>query len=253
MKEFGIVMALALAAAGCATVARPPQQAVSRNLDAPSLSGKVVEVKNVQYYTYVCLEKNGARTWFAVPLTKVAIGQELAVRPGFEMVNFTSRELKRTFDRIFFSEGLAGKGDATTDEAIMRAHGGKSVAELTGEAAGSAASCPNAGTMKAGKTATPKLFTVAGLYQNRETLDGQAVAVRAKVVKVSTGIMGKNWVHLNDGSGDAVRHTNELVATTQDDPAVGDAVTVTGIIHKDKDFGAGYKFALIMEEASVKR
>ena len=71
------------------------------------------------------------------------------------------------------------------------------------------------------------------------------------MVKVSSGIMGKTWVHLRDGSGSAEQMTNNLVVTTQDVPDVGDVVTASGTMHKDKDFGAGYLYALIMEEASL--
>jgi hypothetical protein len=93
--------------------------------------------------------------------------------------------------------------------------------------------------------------TVADLYDQSKTLDRKTVAVRGKVVKVSRGIMGKNWVHLRDGSGDAGKGTNNLVVTTQDVPKVGDVVTARGTLYKDKDFGAGYKYAVIVEEASV--
>jgi hypothetical protein len=76
--------------------------------------------------------------------------------------------------------------------------------------------------------------------------------VRGKIVKVSKGIMGKNWAHLRDGSGDAGKGTNNLVVTSQDDPKVGDVVTARGTLYKDKDFGAGYLYKVIVEEATVR-
>ncbi len=94
--------------------------------------------------------------------------------------------------------------------------------------------------------------TVSEAYENAGKLDKKTVVVRGKVVKVSKGIMGKNWVHLRDGSGDAGKGTNNLVATTQDVPNVGAVVTAKGTLHKDKDFGAGYKYRVIVEEATVK-
>ena len=89
-------------------------------------------------------------------------------------------------------------------------------------------------------------------YEKAGELDKKTVVVRGKVVKVSKGIMGKNWVHLRDGSGDPGKGTNNLVVTTQDDPKVGDVVTAKGTLYKDKDFGAGYKYRVIVEEATVK-
>ena len=94
--------------------------------------------------------------------------------------------------------------------------------------------------------------TVSEAYENAGKLDKKTVVVRGKVVKVSKGIMGKNWVHIRDGSGDAGKGTNNLVFTTQDLPNVGAVVTAKGTLHKDKDFGAGYKYRVIVEEATVK-
>jgi hypothetical protein len=93
---------------------------------------------------------------------------------------------------------------------------------------------------------------VSETYEKAAELDKKTVVVRGKVVKVSKAIMGKNWVHLQDGSGDAGKGTNNLVVTTQDDPIVGDVVTAKGTLYKDKDFGAGYLYKVIVEEATVK-
>ena len=95
-------------------------------------------------------------------------------------------------------------------------------------------------------------YTVSEAYEKAGKLDKKAVVVRGKVVKVSKGIMGKNWVHLRDGSGDPGKGTNNLVVTTQDDPKIGDVVTAKGTLYKDKDFGSGYKYQVIVEEATVK-
>ena len=95
-------------------------------------------------------------------------------------------------------------------------------------------------------------YTVSEAYEKAGNLDKKAVVVRGKVVKVSKGIMGKNWVHLRDGSGDPGKGTNNLVVTTQDVPNIGDVVTAKGTLYKDKDFGSGYKYQAIVEEATVK-
>jgi hypothetical protein len=96
-------------------------------------------------------------------------------------------------------------------------------------------------------------YTVSETYEKAGKLDKKTVVVHGKVVKVSKGIMGKNWVHLRDGSGDAGKGTNNLVVTTQDAPTVGDVVTAKGTLYKDKDFGAGYKYQVIVEEGTVKK
>ncbi|MHB1013032.1 MAG: hypothetical protein ACYC37_09050 [Desulfobacteria bacterium] len=95
-------------------------------------------------------------------------------------------------------------------------------------------------------------YTVSETYEKAAKLDKKTIVVRGKVVKVSMGIMGRNWIHLQDGSGDPRTGTNDLVVTTQDVPKVGDVVTAKGTLHKDKDFGAGYKYRAIVEEATAK-
>jgi hypothetical protein len=96
-------------------------------------------------------------------------------------------------------------------------------------------------------------YNVSETYEKAAKLDKKTVVVRGKVVKVTKGIMGKNWVHLRDGSGDSGKGTNNLVVTTQDVPKVGDVVTAKGTLYKDKDFGAGYLYKVIVEEATVKQ
>jgi hypothetical protein len=71
-----------------------------------SLSGKVLETMNSGGYTYVSLEKNGKKTWVAMPATAVKVGQEITCQPGAEMRNFTSKTLNRTFESIIFSGGI---------------------------------------------------------------------------------------------------------------------------------------------------
>jgi hypothetical protein len=70
-----------------------------------SVSGKVVETMDSGGYTYALLEKNGKKTWVAVPQMKIVKGQDISFQPGMEMENFKSKTLQRTFERIIFSEG----------------------------------------------------------------------------------------------------------------------------------------------------
>jgi hypothetical protein len=91
--------------------------------------------------------------------------------------------------------------------------------------------------------------SVAELYAEKDSLSGKKVTVRGKVVKFSASIMGKNWIHLQDGTGG--KDTNDLTVTTSATAAVDDTVVVTGVIAADKDFGYGYKYDVILEDATV--
>jgi hypothetical protein len=211
-----------------------------------NITGKVVETMNAGGYTYVCLEKGGTKTWVAVPEMKVTVGSNMAFQPGSVMPNFTSKTLNRTFDSIVFSGGpVAGGAGAKNASAGMpsdASHAG-SKANVSGLDKG----------VKVEKATGADAYTVAEVYAKRAALDKKKVTVRGKVVKFSPGIMGKNWAHLQDGSGDQQNGTHNLVATTLDTVAVGDVVTVSGTFAKDRDFGAGYLYKAIIEDAKIQK
>ena len=94
--------------------------------------------------------------------------------------------------------------------------------------------------------------SVADVFAKKAALSGKTVTVRGKVVKFNGGIMDRNWLHIQDGSGKADAHDNDLTITTDDAASVGDVVTVTGIVGTNKDFGAGYAYDVIVEKASLK-
>lgn len=94
-----------------------------------------------------------------------------------------------------------------------------------------------------------KVQTVAALNQNKAALAGQTISAQGKVVKVNNGIMGRNFVHVQDGTGDAA--SNNLVVTSKQTASVGDQVTITGVVVVNRDFGAGYSYPLLIEEASI--
>ena len=203
--------------------------------DVSALSGKVVETMDSGGYTYVNLQKNGKTTWVAVPQMKVNVGKEMSFAPGMVMTDFTSKSLNRTFDAIVFSSGIAGQESQIPVQKPTEAKQAETK------------------KIKVEKASGPNAYTVAELHEKSASLDKKNITVKGQVVKVSQSIMGKNWVHIQDGSGDASKGTNNIIATTQDLPSVGDIVTASGNLYKDKDFGSGYKYAVIVEEASIKK
>jgi hypothetical protein len=92
---------------------------------------------------------------------------------------------------------------------------------------------------------------IAYVFANKDELAGQQVSLRGKVVKYNDGIMGRNFIHIQDGSGDAADGSNDLTVTSKEATAVGETVVLTGTIILNKDFGAGYSFPVMMEGASI--
>ncbi|MFA5354569.1 MAG: OB-fold nucleic acid binding domain-containing protein [Thermodesulfovibrionales bacterium] len=205
---------------------------------ADLISGKVVETMNSGGYSYVCLEKDGSKTWVAVPQMEITMGSQMSFTLGMEMTDFQSKTLKRKFDRIIFSGGPASPAEA----AAVQSHAGKkdTVADATEQ-------------IKVEKASGANAYTIAELYAKSADLAGKAVTVKGKVVKFSSGIMDKNWIHLQDGSGEQEKGNNDLVVTTKDELAAGDIVTVSGNLGKDKDFGFGYKYSVIIEDAATEK
>jgi hypothetical protein len=176
---------------------------------------------------------------------KVTVGEKMSFLPGQAMPNFESKSLNRTFDSIVFSGGVVQAGGMPAGHPAAPAPQGPS---------GSKAQVAKKDkTVKVAKAAGPDAYTIAEVYAKSAALDKKTVTVKGKVVKVSQGIMGRNWVHLQDGTGDQAKGTHNLVTTTQDMAAVGDVVTVTGTFRKDKDFGAGYLYKAIIEDAKVQK
>jgi hypothetical protein len=240
MKRFlmagGVFLALVLVCAGAFAAPQPAGAAPVAQAGAAGeagISGKVVETMNAGSYTYVLIEKNGKKQWLAIPLAPVKVGQELKFQPGADMGRFTSKSLNRTFDDIIFSGGLMTPG--------------------AGAQAPHPVAAASTEKIKVEKASGPDAYTVSEIHEKKAALNEKTAVVKGKVVKVSEGIMGKNWIHLQDGTGDAFRATNKLVVTSQDLPAVGDIVTMKGTIYNDKDFGSGYHYTVIMENASIQR
>lgn len=202
-----------------------------------ALTGKVIETMDSGGYTYVQIENSGKKTWVAVPSTKVIKGQNISFAPGAEMQDFKSKTMNRTFDRIIFSGGVVEQTGKGSD---MKALGSKESAVAATE------------KIKVAKAAGPNAYTVAEIYKNSNKLENEKIVVKGKVVKVSIGVMKKNWIHLQDGSGDAKTGGNDLVMTSNDLPSVGDVVTASGTLYNNKDFGGGYKYVVIIENTSFK-
>ncbi|HUK56010.1 MAG TPA: DNA-binding protein [Nitrospiria bacterium] len=191
-------------------------------------TGVVVTTMNAGSYTYLEVETKSGRYWAATPQMDLAVGNQVDVAPGSEMKDFYSPTLKRTFDSIIFTPSVKVIGnDPSPDK------GGRSKP-------------PGAQTQSGSK----EVKTVEQVYADRETLKGKQVQVRGKVVKFNPGIMGKNFLHIQDGSGK--EGTNDLAVTSQQDVKVGDHVLVSGTLDTDKDLGAGYTYKAILENASIK-
>ena len=150
-------------------------------------------------------------------------------------------------DDITFEQALQAE-NANPHAGMAAGAGAAAMARATG---GSTTAIVPAAEVKVDKATGTNAHTVGECFANAEKLDKTKVRVQGKVMKVSKMIMGKNWVHLQDGTGNPMKNSHDLVVTTQDAPETGSIVVIEGTLHADKDFGAGYKYDVIIEDAAI--
>lgn len=228
----------------CMIVAAPYAWALESMASAPSAGGSVkgvvLEVKDVESYTYLRLKTKDGETWAAVGKAPVKKGAEVTVENPMVMTNFKSRSLNKTFPTILFGT-LAGKAGSAggPGQDMSMAHAGL-------------AKKADVGDVRVAKASGANARTVMEINTKAAELKDKPVLVRGKVVKYNAGIMGKNWVHLRDGTGSDSAASNDILVTTMDQAKVGDVVTAQGIVHTGKDFGAGYSYKVVVEDAKLK-
>lgn len=192
-------------------------------------SGKVVQTEKAGNYSYVQVEVNSsARVWIALPALDLKLGDEIKVPKGLPMYDFKSDALNRTFEELFFVDHIIRTATQST----------QSVKSTKNE------------TKKINVKMAGSGLNIASLYDSREKFNNKIIEIRALVVKFSDKILGKNWLHVQDGSI-ANNGTNDLVVTTMQYVKVGDTVLIKGLLTLDKNIGSGYHYAVIIEDAQL--
>lgn len=186
----------------------------------------VVETMNAGGYTYMKVRESGAPYWVAVTMTPVKAGDRITFSEEMWMPNFKSRSLDRTFEKIMFASIHNAPAHDAIPDSVTNAQTPKTVIAKTGDT-----------------------LHIEEVFAKRQSLAGKTVAVRGKVTKVSRGIMKRNWVHIEDGTGGAM--SDDLVFTTTDPVTVtaGETVIATGTATVNKDFGYGYFYPILIEKS----
>ena len=241
-----ITLSLLSAIAGCSKSADEPaaaNPALATPVPPGMVRGAVLETMDSGGYTYALLDTGQDQRWVAALQTPVAVGDVVQTDPGMIMTDFTSNTLDRTFERVYFVSGLQNLSGGA--QPAPQAGGGMPAGHP--DVSGGAAPAATAASIEAYEEGKD----IAYVYANKDELAGNAITLRGKVVKYNPGILGWNFAHIQDGSGDAAAGDNDLIVTTKAETAVGDTVVVTGNIVLDKDFGAGYSYPVLLEDASI--
>lgn len=211
-----------------------------------TITGTLREQIPVGPYVYVRLETPSGELWAAVNEAPLTVGASVTVYNVMLMERFESQTLQRTFERIYFGSLEPSAGAA-----------GGAPAGMPGmaDAAASPGAPPadDARISPITRATGADARTIGELWAQKSHLAGATATVRGVVVKYNPGVMGKNWIHLQDGSGKAKEGTHDLAVTSLETAAIGDTVTVTGTVRTNRDLGAGYVYALLLDEARVVR
>ena len=247
----------------CSILFAGEPMAMPKNPDSAKMeSGTVVETTKVPGYTYMLVDHGAGQSWVAIPETDVATGAKVRYSVDMTMNNFTSKTLNKSFETIVFSAGLAQDGgqaapkpaanesfDAAVKSEQQKTAAEPAMPETSGGSSGAIA--PLQENISVAKAPGENAYTVEELFTKAKELNGKKVRVQGKVVKFSPNIMGKNWVHVQDGTGNPMQNTHDLVITTSETVEMNSVVTLEGTLAADKDFGAGYKYAAIIEQAEL--
>jgi len=193
--------------------------------------GVVVDSLDGGGYTYLQIADAKKKYWIAVEGLKIDKGTEVRFTEELKAQNFESKSLNRVFDEITFASNLQYRTNVpeTANLAI--------ITEL----------------VKVSPYQQKETISVAEAFRERAKLNGKTIKIRGKVVKVSHGIMEKNWIHIQDGTGEG-DEVGRIVFTSKDDTAkVGDILTAQGVVSVDKNFGSGYVYKIIVENAGFKK
>ena len=238
-----LILVLAVIYRGQPSIAAEPapqQKPAAIELAPSGFTGKVVETIEASRYTYVHVDTGRGKIWAATPDFQGKVGDVVTIpSQGLPMKNFHSNTLDRKFELVYFVASIAAEEheEGVSKGSLIPGHPPVAKRRTTSQT--------EVGEVEKAKNGK----TVAEVYAASKDLAGKEVLVRGRVVKFFPKIMGKNWLHLQDGSGS--EGTNDLTVTTNTMVEVGDTVLVSGVVSVNRDFGHGYRFAVMLEDAAV--
>ena len=232
MKRFGYIFLVFIITVALSSCSKKQDVKVAPGVHAVTVVSNI----DASNYTYLEVSENGNQYWIAVPQIKANKGETLYYSKSMEMKNFKSPTLNRTFASILFVEDISATppaAESKVTQSLASAHQG-----VTTEGKEDIKIEP----LKGGET-------IAEIYSDKDKLDGKIVKIKGKVIKYNPSIMDRNWIHIQDGTQSNGNY--DLLVTSKDAAQVGQVITVEGKVAVNKDFGAGYSYKVMLENAKV--
>lgn len=191
-------------------------------------------------YLYLKVTEGDREYWAATGKSDVKAGETYYYNEALVQNNFESKELDRTFETIYLITQL-----------VPESHGAsmKPKQDIDAPPAEAMQSSPNKkfhSSPLAGKATT---LSIAELLKDPAAYEGKVVELTGTCTKINEGILGRNWLHLKDGTADS----EDLVITSSDLVDLDSEITIRAIVSLNRDFGAGYSYDVLLEEGKVIR
>ncbi len=207
----------------------------------------VQEVLHIKEYSYIRVLEDGIEKWIAAPTTVVEIGSTYYFGKTMEMQDFESKGLNKTFETIYFVEKLSSSEADAKLPLTTNLHPLPVV--TNNQTTTQEATKQNIEKKNVKVEASENTISFAKLFKNKEKYNNKTVTLKGEVTKFNPAIMGVNWIHMQDGT--EFNGEFDLTVTTSATVQIGDVITLEGTVTLNKDFGAGYFYAIIIENATL--
>lgn len=195
---------------------------------------EVIDHMNASNYTYMLVNEDDNEYWIAAPQTPVEKGETIYFEKSMVMKNFHSDVLDKTFESILFVQSVSKTALNNQQQTVQSPHSQVSATDK----------------LQIDFEPLSDGSTVKNIYENSKSLAGKIIKVKGKVAKVNKGIMNRNWIHIQDGT--EFDGNYDLMVTSDALANPGDVIVVEGKVSVDKDFGAGYVYKVMIEDAVIK-
>lgn len=204
----------------------------SKSIDVPDGKEKitVTELINGNTYSYIKGNNENSEIWVAIRKQPIEIGKTYFYKDALPMKDFHSKELNRTFPLIYFLNSISSETSKKAD----LPHG-------------SQMKKPTAVKVEVDIKASEEFTNIENIYKKKDQLVNSIIKVKGKVTKFNKNILNRNWIHIQDGT----EHNGnfDLTITSTQTVSVGEVIELKGVLITDKDFGAGYKYDVLLENA----
>ncbi|QBA64549.1 hypothetical protein [Muriicola soli] len=219
--------------------------AIQRGVDPEEfnegLDRSMHEITILQYtpgtkYLYAEVREGDRTYWIATQKQTIVEGSTYLYNEALLKTHFESKEQNRVYDTLYMITALISKDHGMPSDSYPKSEK-INTSENTLEKKGKEQleNAPSAGKV-----------SLSDLFANPERYEGKIIQISGTCSKVSTEILGRNWVHVDDG-----KSGKELVVTLQEVVEKGETLTIEGIVQLNVDLGSGYTYDILLEKGIV--